>query len=136
MSLDVYLNKGVDVFDRDIQQYRTLTIEEWVKAFPTLSMPEGPMVFQRNITHNLGLMAEAAGVYKALWRPEEIDCTYAGQLIPILKEGLRKLKVDPIKYKAMNPHNGWGDYEGLMEFVKTYLNACREYPEATIKVSR
>jgi precorrin-6x reductase len=27
--------------------------------------------FEANITHNLNRMAEAAGVYKVLWRPEE-----------------------------------------------------------------
>jgi hypothetical protein len=28
--------------------------------------------YQSNITHNLGSMAEAAGIYQALWHPEEI----------------------------------------------------------------
>lgn len=28
--------------------------------------------YSANITHNLGAMAEAAGIYLALWRPEEI----------------------------------------------------------------
>lgn len=29
-------------------------------------------VFDRNITHNLGNMADKSGIYYALWRPEEI----------------------------------------------------------------
>lgn len=29
-------------------------------------------VFSANITHNLGEMADKAGIYKACWRPEEI----------------------------------------------------------------
>lgn len=29
-------------------------------------------VFSANITHNLGAMAEAAGIYRHLWRPEEV----------------------------------------------------------------
>lgn len=37
---------------------------------------EGPPVpqdvFWANITHNLGRMADEAGIYKHLWRPEEI----------------------------------------------------------------
>lgn len=27
-------------------------------------------IFSANITHNLNAMAEAAGIYKHLWRPE------------------------------------------------------------------
>jgi len=38
--------------------------------------------------------------------------------------------------KKHNPKNGWGDYEGLVRFVKEYLKACIDYPDAEIKVSR
>ena len=37
--------------------------------------PEG--AYSANITHNLGKMAEEAGIYKHLWRPEEIGITKA-----------------------------------------------------------
>jgi hypothetical protein len=30
----------------------------------------------------------------------------------------------------------WGDYGGLVRFVSDYLQACKSYPEATIRVSR
>lgn len=45
MSLDVYLSK-------EVTEERT--------------------VFSANITHNLGEMADKAGIYKALWRPEDL----------------------------------------------------------------
>lgn len=48
-------------------------------------------VFGSNITHNLGEMAEEAGIYKHLWRPEEIGITKADQLIAPLREGLARL---------------------------------------------
>ena len=32
-------------------------------------------VFSANITHNLGKMADEAGIYKALWRPDEVEIT-------------------------------------------------------------
>jgi len=31
-------------------------------------------------------MAEKSGIYYALWRPEEIGCKYAKDIIPILTE--------------------------------------------------
>ena len=38
-------------------------------------------LFNANITHNLGEMARKAGIYHYLWRPEEIDITFASELI-------------------------------------------------------
>lgn len=42
----------------------------------------------------------------------------------------------PDYFKQFNPSNGWGSYTVFLPWVKEYLNACREYPEATIYVSR
>jgi hypothetical protein len=93
-------------------------------------------VYTRNITHNLNDMAEAAGIYKHLWRPEEIGIYRAGSLIEPLTKGLALLESDPDRFKALNPVNGWGDYDALVEFVKEYLRACQVHPEADIEVSR
>lgn len=93
-------------------------------------------VFDYNITHNLGPMAEAAGVYQALWRPEDIPVSKAGDLIELLSSGLQRLTIDPDEYKKLNPNNGWGSYDGLVRFVESYLEACKEFPGAGISVSR
>lgn len=86
--------------------------------------------FSSNITHNLGAMANAAGIYEALWRPEEIGAKEAKQLIPILEVGLKKLKENPEEYKKHNAPNGWGMYEHFVPFVEEILEACKKYPEA------
>lgn len=93
-------------------------------------------VFDYNITHNLNKMAMEAGIYQHLWRPEEVGITYAGQLIPILTVGLGALERDPAHFKQFNPENGWGTYENLVEFVRSYLEACKENPDAEIYASR
>lgn len=93
-------------------------------------------VFTKNITHNLGVMAKEAGLYKALWRPEDLDVYYAEDLIDTLTDGLQQLKAQPEYYKQFNPENGWGNYEGLVEFVEEYLKWCIMFPECIIKVSR
>ena len=93
-------------------------------------------IFSANITHNLAKMASEAGIYYALWRPEEIGLDKAGLLIGPLSAGLSKLKGNPDKYESLNPENGWGSYIGLVEVVEKYLAACIEFPEATIRVWR
>ncbi len=93
-------------------------------------------VYDDNITHNLGRMAEEAGVYKACWEPEEIGVTKASQLIPLLREGLAKLRADPARYKAFDASNGWGTYEHFVPWLEKYLQACEDHPEADVSVSR
>lgn len=101
-----------------------------------LEVVKPTVIYSGNITHNLNKMADAAGIYKELWRPEEIGVTKARELIQPLADGLSRLLAEPEKYRAFNPANGWGDYEGLVEFVREYLAACRENPDAAVKVSR
>ena len=88
------------------------------------------------LTHNLGKMADAAGLYQAIWRPGEIDATTAEQLIPLLRGGLDWLKRDPTFFRHYNPENGWGSYEGLVDFVEQYLAACVENPDAQVGAYR
>lgn len=93
-------------------------------------------VYWANITHNLTVMANEAGIYWAIWRPEEIGITKAADLVPLLEDGLAKLKADPAKYEQFNANNGWGLYKNFVPFVEKYLQACRDNPNATVEVSR
>lgn len=93
-------------------------------------------VYTANITHNLALMAEACGVYYACWRPDEIHCKKAKHILPMLKTAIIVLKAHPDFYKKFNPSNGWGSYEGLIDFLIQYSEACEKYPEAKIEISR
>lgn len=93
-------------------------------------------VYDSNITHNLGAMAEEAGIYKHLWRPEEIGIDRAEKLIEPLRAGLELMRSDPERFKKFNASNGWGLYEHLVDFVERYLQACIENPDAEVSVRR
>jgi len=121
MSLDVYLRS------KDV-------VCEQCGARHTCCEPM--LVFEANITHNLGEMAADAGLYKCLWRPDEIGITKAAQLVEPLRLGLAQLRGDRKRYEKLNPENGWGYYDGLVGFVERYLTACLANPEADISVSR
>ena len=152
MSLDVYLtvdfptlapNGGSGIFVRRNGQTVEMTRGEWDRAFPgqepvvvTAEADVDTGVYSANITHNLGKMADAAGIYKALWRPEEIGITKASELVTPLTEGLAKLKADPAYFEQFNASNGWGMYEHFVPFVEQYLEACKAHPNATVSVSR
>lgn len=97
---------------------------------------DGPELYSANITHNLGRMADEAGIYQALWRPEEQGWTRAADLIPHLTAGLSSLLTEPERFEALNAANGWGKREHFIPFVNGVLQACREHPDAIIDVSR
>jgi hypothetical protein len=140
MSLDVYLIR-----------------KKWISydAGKTLT-EEDEAVYDANITHNLGKMADEAGIYEALWRPHRLREGYnipegdynaeyevedrceikAKELIDRLEKGLADLKERPEHFETFNSPNGWGLYVNFVPFVEEYLNACKEYPDAIIVVYR
>jgi hypothetical protein len=95
----------------------------------------GPEVFSRNITHNLGGMADAAGLYDCLWRPVEHNCDMAWEIVTRLEQGLQWLRENPDEAKGYDAENGWGTYTHFVPFVEAVLAACQAHPMATIRVS-
>lgn len=91
-----------------------------------------------NITHNLGSMARACGLYQPLWRPDEYfpEPSVAKDLIEPIRSGLKNLLSDPEHYRTFNPVNGWGKYEDLVDFTCQVLSTIRKYPLCSVSVSR
>lgn len=149
MSLDVCLttkekriSESSGIFIRENGCTREISEEEWRERNPgqipirIVDIEETNEIYSANITHNLGEMAEAAGIYKHLWRPEEIEITKAKQLIEPLKTGLELLKSDPIRFEKFNSPNGWGLYIHFIPFIEKYLSACIDNPDADVRVNR
>lgn len=97
---------------------------------------DGECVYDANITHNLNTMAEEAGIYKHLWRPEEIGATTAAGITEGLRKGLHDLVERPTHFEQFNSPNGWGMYEHFVPFVAKYLEACVKHPGAVLSISR
>lgn len=108
MSLDVYLEDG----------------------------SSGRELYWANITHNLGEMAAQADIYACLWRPDEHGITHARQIIEPLAAGVALLATQRARFEAFNAQNGWGLWEQFLPFCANYLQACRDHPDALVRVSR
>lgn len=115
MSLNVWLYLEIPDIDGNIQETE---------------------VFEANITHNLARMANEAGIYEALWHPNDEGEKKARSLVPILNEGLAKMKNDPELFKKLNSPNGWGTYDCFVPWIEEYLDACKNFPDAKVGVSR
>lgn len=92
-------------------------------------------VFRRNITHNLCKMADKAGIYQALWHPNDKGQVLASDIVPTLKAGLSDLVNRREYFEQFNAPNGWGLYEHFVPFVEAVLDACEAHPEALVRTS-
>ena len=149
MSLDVYLKtphlvarQSSGIFIRENGQTKEISRAEWDERNPghepcvAVGEEESNAVYSGNITHNLNSMAEEAGIYKHLWRPDEIGVTKAHQLVEPLRVGLALLKSYPERFEKHNSPNGWGLYKHFVPFVEEYLAACEQHPDADVSVWR
>ncbi len=112
--------------------------------------------YSANITHNLWAMADKAGIYDALWRPYKLHKDYdvtegdskseyefeanhivcAKDISEVIEKGLNDMKSRPEYYKQFDASNGWGTYKDFIPWIEKYLNACKEYPDSIVRVSR
>lgn len=93
-------------------------------------------VFDANITHNLASMADKAGIYGCLWRPEENGIETAAQVAVLLRKAIADMKDRPDYYRQFEASNGWGLYDNFVPWCERVLAACEEFPDATVRASR
>ena len=98
-----------------------------------------------NFTHNCNDMANAAldpnyqqqGVFDEVFRPQTESWwkRLNGTTGPaLLEQIITGLLANPAKYRAMNPDNGWGDYDSFLGVLQEMLDASRKYPSAKWEV--
>ena len=154
MSLDIYIispepikKESTGIYARIDGQIRELTKEEAIAHFSDIDPDsiieeeiETNEFWHGNITHNLYEMARQCYrrnyiLNELLWRDKMPDniIDYITDLIASLFE----LEDNPEEYKQFNPVNGWGTYEQLVEFVRSFIHALIDMPPgSTIEYSK
>lgn len=84
-----------------------------------------------NVTHNLVPMWQKAGVYEALYKN---DGKKAKDVLAVVEQGYKDMLKNKETYVALNPENGWGDFDGALKFIREFYEACVQYPESIISV--
>ncbi|MGA4964473.1 hypothetical protein [Streptomyces pseudogriseolus] len=84
-----------------------------------------------NYTSNVsGMWTEALG-----HRLADLHGRTAGDSVTSLRNAIADMETRPDHYQAMNPPNGWGDYEGALEYLRQLHTACCAHPKADIHIS-
>lgn len=141
MSLDLYIkkkdeiSKNVKIFVTDNgEEIEIKCYEDFLKYIDSDAdeweyqdyIADDEDVWWRNITHNLGKMAAEVNcgkytLYDLLWRPSErgFNTVTEGYKLMIY-EGIKQMLIHRDELAMFNPSNGWGDYDGLLDFVVDY----------------
>jgi hypothetical protein len=81
------------------------------------------------LTFNLAPMWELAGLnFDTLNGKDATHCA------SVLADALSALRRDPEKYKALNPKNGWGSYDGLIYALERLLDEAKSKPHGKLVV--
>jgi hypothetical protein len=90
----------------------------------------------RNYTSNVSPMWTDA-IQRSMTLGELIESyPKASDLAPQLLPALVRMGRNPSRYEAMNPDNGWGDFEGAYQYLAWIWTTCTRWPNATVRVSR
>ena len=113
-----------------------MSLDVWLEHRECPECHQRPEGYSANITHNLAPMAEEAGIYLHLWRPEEIGIRTAAQMIEPLRAGLALMRAEPDRFRAFDAPNRWGTYEDFVPWIERYHVACEAWPDSELRVSR
>lgn len=80
-----------------------------------------------NLTYNLGPMWRAASGLDNEWMLP-VEGKTGAEVLPMLNAALAALRGDPDRFERMNPPNGWGSYDGLVEVLERMRAASKEHP--------
>lgn len=83
-----------------------------------------------NYTYNCHGMMTASGV-----RLRSINGLQGSEAAILIQHAYTWMVEHEARCRAMEPDNGWGDYEGWLGFVRKILEVCKQNPDATLTVS-
>lgn len=84
-----------------------------------------------NYTHNTNPMIRAAGL--DAWA-SGVDGMACFELERRLRRVLFEFDRAPSRFRAMNPPNGWGDFDRLRDVLREIADVCQEHPMSTVQV--
>jgi hypothetical protein len=83
-----------------------------------------------NYTYNVQPMTARAGL-PSLNTLDGVPAVVAALVIDRI---IDRMASDPVTYCAMNPGNGWGDYDGFLGRLLALSEHLHGYPDATVRV--
>lgn len=86
-----------------------------------------------NYTYNVCQMYCAAIPHEDGFR--SLDGKLSSEAVPILAAAIAYMESHAEEMRKFNPKNGWGSYEGALEYLRTIRDDCQRHPKATVQIS-
>ncbi len=106
-----------------------------VKLEADLGGPEtvtvGGLGLEWDYTENCAPMWRAAGADLAAF-----DGRPVWECLPLLRLAIGNMRSNPATYRAMDPPNAWGSYDGVLPMLERLLEAFEAAPKAIVRVHR
>jgi hypothetical protein len=84
----------------------------------------------RNYTSNVGpMLCRAMGGSLS-----GLEGVLAEEATPLLEQAIIAMEVEEAEMRALNPENGWGDYDSFIGWLYELLADTRRYPKAIVGV--
>ena len=91
------------------------------------------VLFEATYTHNAWALAEKAGIYRYVWKPNDCnDIQTAKDLIAPLTRGIERIE----QMESDPALSSWQEYETFLAWLKKYLLACKQHPKALVCAER
>jgi len=91
-------------------------------------------LYSLNYTHNTNRMMPTEEYHATIGRAYQDGIT-ARELIGPMTSMVEKMTANADACRAMNPANGWGNYDRLMPHLHAMLAACVANPDARVRIS-
>lgn len=85
-----------------------------------------------NLTYNVRAMLDKAFNVED-WKV--LHGQLAGTATQQIKNAIYIMEKEPDEFRALNPKNGWGNYESTVAYLKILLTGCETHPLTTIEIS-
>jgi hypothetical protein len=73
---------------------------------------------------------------QALGHPlRELDGRGAADTVDVLTAAVAAMRERAQEFRAQEPENGWGDYQGALGYLERLLAGCQAHPATTIRIS-
>jgi hypothetical protein len=63
----------------------------------------------------------------------DLDGRKCADLLTALDAGLLDATKNASAYEALDPTNGWGDYEGFYRIFTKFVRLCNQYPSGVVR---
>ena len=87
-------------------------------------------IYDSNVTYNLADIYYKCidGGFKSL---NKMNCKNA---LPIITKAIENMLENEKEYRKLEPSNGWGTYDGLLQELRDLRNCCEDNPDGIIEV--